>query len=238
MNVSFHPQAAAHRPASAPAPRDTNSQAAQSAPAAGDEIQLSAAAQQLLSAQHAGKAQAGTPAALAAAYLATEASAASATDATGQTDGTHQPFGQTVRNFTPGHLKQAAAAAALAADSTDPTAVQDGTGQTQDAPAGDGGDVANVPADESADGTASEPDIGALLNDSESPAEDAAVDESDAAAATAQDTTGTEQTASAGDPAADPAADPVAGPAGDPAIDPTAELLDQLLQDAGGDAAA
>jgi len=200
MNVSFNPQAgnsraAAHRPTSAPAALQTQT-STQTAPAGngGVEIQLSAAAQQLLSAQQGGEAQAGTPAGLAAAFLA---SAASASEAAGESGGAHQPFGQTVRDFTPGHLKQAAAAAVAATaestettevagdeTATDPTAVQDGTGGAEDAPAGDAGDVAAAPAEETTDNTGTEidvavstPDIGALLGNDETATEEPAVEE-------------------------------------------------------------
>jgi len=215
MNVSFNPQAGnsqatAHRPTSAPAALQTQT-STQTAPAGngGVEIQLSAAAQQLLSAQQGGKAQAGTPAGLAAAFLASAASASEAAGETaGESGGTHQPFGQTVRDFTPGHLKQAAAAAVAATaestettevagdeTATDPTAVQDGTGGAEDAPAGDAGDVAAAPAEETTGNTgtetdvaASTPDIGALLGNDETATEGPAVEETVVDASPAEET--------------------------------------------------
>lgn len=218
MNVSFHPQAAAHRPSAAPAPQPSQT-STETAPSgeAGDTVELSAAAQQLLSAQKAGKAQPHTPAGQAAAALA----GAAASD---ETDGAPQPFGQIVRGFTPGHLKHAAAAAEptgeateVAGDetATDPTAVQDDSGVVEDIVEDDGSDVAAAPDDETADEgevASSEPDIGELLEDDETPAEQTAAD------ATSEPESAPEETPVAGDPAGD--------------------LLDELLDgesDEGGD---
>jgi len=150
MNVSFQPQAAAHRPGTAPAPRQALAPRT-SARDAGDTIQLSDAAQRLLSGRPAGTAQSGTPAAQAAAALADAAASGEAADETG---GARQPFGQVGRGVTPGHLMQPAAAAHAQTEyagdpaASDPTAVQDDSGVVEEIVGDDGSDVAAAPAED------------------------------------------------------------------------------------------
>ncbi len=169
MNITVNPNAAAHRPNTLGGQIRTTPPATSEAPSAAVEINLSPAARQALGSSASGSAS-NSPAHQARLYIAENpAGGGAGPDPAG-------PFGQVVKTFTPGHLRQAADGNAVpgngddAPGATDPVDGTEAPGDTSGV-AGDP-DVTEViddgpPAD---DGTA-EPGIAGSSDDATPPAD-------------------------------------------------------------------
>ncbi len=133
MKIDFNPNAVAHRPSNAgnQSPQTTPASTGQSG--GGDEINISPEAQQAL----ASGSTVNSPAFQARAAIAGGAAAA----VEGAEDLSSLPFGQVVKQFTPGHLMQAAAAAEAAAAAA-AAAEEEGSTVEEGGEVADGGEVA------------------------------------------------------------------------------------------------